>query len=165
MKLLSKSKIKFRRARNSDLDSVLLLYSQLHMAGTIIWFGATNTGFEKPGNSARIWKEMLADRKLYCLLAETGGKVVATCTLVVVPNLTRGGRSYCLVENVVTDSSFRRMGIGIGLLKHALLVAKSKGCYKAMLMTGSKRKAVHKFYQQAGFEKGLKTAFVARIAS
>jgi hypothetical protein len=38
--------------------------------------------------------------------------VVATCTLIIIPNLTRGGASYALIENVVTDARHWKRGYG-----------------------------------------------------
>jgi GNAT superfamily N-acetyltransferase len=87
--------------------------------------------------------------------------IVTTCTLVVIPNLTRGGASYALIENVVTDSTFRNRGYGKAVLKHATEAAWRTGCYKVMLLTGSKRPAILKFYQDAGFEQN-KTGFQIR---
>lgn len=87
--------------------------------------------------------------------------IVASCTLVVIPNLTRGGASYALVENVVTDSAFRNRGYGKAVLKAAAEAAWRAGCYKVMLLTGSKRPEVLKFYQDAGFEQS-KTGFQMR---
>ena len=89
-------------------------------------------------------------------------ELVATCTLVVIPNLTRGGRPYALVENVVTHSNHRRCGYGAAVLKHALEAAWGRGCYKVMLLTGSKNEATLRFYENAGFQRGVKTGFVAR---
>ena len=37
-------------------------------------------------------------------------------------------------------------------LKEALSRAWKSGCYKAMLLTGSKRPETHRFYEQCGFE-------------
>jgi hypothetical protein len=37
-----------------------------------------------------------------------------------------------------------------------------QNCYKVMLLTGRRDEATLRFYQQAGFEAGVKTGFVAR---
>ena len=87
--------------------------------------------------------------------------IVATCTLVVIPNLTRGATPYALIENVVTDPVYRNKGYGKAVLRYATDAAWHAGCYKVMLLTGSKQAAVLKFYQDAGFEQS-KTGFQMR---
>jgi GNAT superfamily N-acetyltransferase len=76
-------------------------------------------------------------------------------------NLTRGCRSYGVIENVVTHASHRRMGYGKALLAHALRFAWSANCYKVMLLTGRKDAATLQFYESAGFDRHAKQAFVA----
>ena len=88
-------------------------------------------------------------------------KVVTSCTLIVVPNLTRNGAPYGLIENVVTDASYRQRGFGKQILSAAVDAAWKCDCYKIMLMTGSKRPETKKFYLDAGFEQS-KTGFQMR---
>ena len=95
------------------------------------------------------------------LLGFLGGDLVASCTVIVIPNLTRGGTPYALIENVVTDTGHRNRGLGKAILKAALDCAWAAGCYKAMLMTGSKKPSTLAFYEAAGFEQS-KTGFQAR---
>ncbi|ESQ87837.1 hypothetical protein ABAC460_18080 [Asticcacaulis sp. AC460] len=87
--------------------------------------------------------------------------LVATCTLVVIPNLTRGGASYGLIENVVTDAACRRRGYGKAVLNAAVEAAWRAGCYKVMLLTGAKQPDTLRFYHDAGFEQS-KTGFQIR---
>lgn len=91
-----------------------------------------------------------------------GGELVSSCTLVRVPNLTRGCASYGLIENVVTDAAHRGRGHGRALLAQALGDAWAAGCYKVMLLTGRKDEAVYRFYEGAGFDRHGKQAFIAR---
>jgi len=109
-----------------------------------------------------VWKSILKNKGIRHYLAEASGLPVAACHLVVVPNLTRGALPYGVIENVVTRKEYRRQGIGTRLLQHVLQEAWSLDCYKVMLMTGSRRKAIHQFYERAGFKPGLKTAFLAK---
>jgi GNAT superfamily N-acetyltransferase len=95
------------------------------------------------------------------LIGLFGTDVVASCTVIVIPNLTRGGTPYALIENVVTDAGQRNKGLGKAILKAALDRAWAAGCYKAMLMTGSKKPSTLAFYEAAGFEQS-KTGFQAR---
>lgn len=93
-----------------------------------------------------------------------GEELVASCTLVVIPNITRGGAPYALIENVVTDPRHRNQGYGKGLLKEVTEAAWRAGCYKVMLLTGSQTPSVHNFYLSAGFEQN-KTGFQIRRLS
>lgn len=86
---------------------------------------------------------------------------VATCTLVIVPNLTRRGMPYALIENVATHRDHRNKGYATALLEAAACRAFEEGCYKVMLMTGSDAPATLRFYEKAGFEQS-KTGFQKR---
>ena len=90
--------------------------------------------------------------------------VVATCTLIIIPNLTRGGVPYALIENVETDARHRRRGYGKLILEAAMAAAWRHHCYKVMLLTGSNDPATPRFYEDAGFEQS-KTGFQARRIS
>ncbi|WP_421914080.1 GNAT family N-acetyltransferase [Mesorhizobium sp.] len=88
-------------------------------------------------------------------------ELVSSCTLVVIPNLTRGGMPYALIENVVTAATHRKRGFGRLLLERAVSIAWEHDCYKAMLLTGSTEPATLAFYRGAGFEQN-KTGFQVR---
>ena len=98
------------------------------------------------------------------LLGLLHDELVASCTLIVIPNLTRGGKPYALIENVVTDALYRGQGYGTRVLRTAVAAAWDAGCYKVMLMTGSKQPSTLKFYENAGFEQS-KTGFQMRRIS
>ena len=95
------------------------------------------------------------------LLGEAGGRLVTSCMLVVIPNLTRGGQPFALIENVVTHAEARQRGHGRALLDAACERAWAAGCYKVMLMTGATRPETLRFYRGAGFE-ATKTGFQKR---
>lgn len=143
-----------RWAHRDELDNLLNLYQHLHTDDAPL-----------PGDSVlnQVWDDILHDPKVNCLVTELDGVLVASCVLVIVPNLTRGARPYGLIENVVTHADYRRKGIATHLLHHALQIAWNNNCYKVMLLTGSKSEGIHQFYEQAGFTKGDKTGFVARL--
>lgn len=98
------------------------------------------------------------------LVGVIGDAPVTTCTLVVIPNLTRGAKPYALIENVVTHADHRGAGFGRAVLDAAVERAWDAGCYKVMLMTGSKNPATLAFYEAAGFEQS-KTGFQVRRAA
>ncbi|MEL6839884.1 MAG: GNAT family N-acetyltransferase [Pseudomonadota bacterium] len=87
--------------------------------------------------------------------------LVTSCALVIVPNLSRNGRPYGLVENVVTHRMHRQKGYGTSILDAACAHAWAHDCYKVMLMTGSQSTSTLRFYEQAGFTQS-KTGFQKR---
>jgi GNAT superfamily N-acetyltransferase len=89
------------------------------------------------------------------------GAPVSSCTLIVIPNLLRGGRSYALIENVVTHADHRQKGFGRTVLNRAVELAFSQSCYKVMLLTGSTNPATLRFYAESGFAT-TKTGFEIR---
>ena len=83
------------------------------------------------------------------IVAEAAKRLVSSCTLAIVPNLSRGGRSYGVIENVVTHADHRKLGFGRRVLAYALDVAAQADCYKVHLATGSKQEATLRFWERA----------------
>lgn len=136
-----------------DLDDLLALYHHLHDA---------DDPLPERGVVEAVWRELLASPRHAYLGGFVDGALVASCTLTVIPNLTRGCRPYGVIENVVTHAAHRKRGHGKALLAHALARAWSQGCYKVMLLTGRKDEATLRFYEGAGFDRHGKQAFVAK---
>ena len=90
-----------------------------------------------------------------------GEFLFTSCTQFILPNLTHQGRSYALIENVVTHTDHRRRGFGKEILQRAATFAINRGCYKVMLMTGMSDAGTLGFYASAGFEQ-TKTGFQIR---
>ena len=102
------------------------------------------------------------DIKIWVALKEN--LIVATCVSIIVPNLTRGGRPFAIIENVVTKAESRNQGVGKHLMQHVISFAKENQCYKIMLQTGSSNPATHGFYKSLGFRDDEKVAYVIRDA-
>ncbi len=142
-----------RKATLTDLDDMLSLYETLHDADDPL---ASRERLEE------IWKATLENEILYPLVLEYKGRCIATCILTIVPNLTRGGRPYMLIENVVVAPEHRRSGIGKQLMAEAKKIADSKDCYKLMLLSGSSNVSAHSFYENIGFDRNRKIGFEIR---
>ena len=144
--------ISIRKVQQHELPALLKLYKHLN---------PIDDPLPDESTLQEIWNQILSDYKINCFVADFNGHLIASCTLVVVPNLTRGARPYGLIENVITHADYRRQGVGRRLIDHALQFAWSHNCYKVMLLSGNKREEIHKFYEKTGFKKGIKTGFVA----
>lgn len=114
-----------------------------------------------------LWRDTLsslsANPDYHLLVGEEDGTVVSSVTLIVIPNLTHGIRPYAVIENVVTHSEHRGRGHASALLSEACRIAGERGCYKVMLMTGSKDEGVLSFYEKCGFDRHAKTAFLKKL--
>jgi len=139
-----------REIKAEDLTALLQLYTQLH----------DNPIPESTEALLCLWEKIRGDENHHIIVAEEDGKLVSSCVLVVIPNLTHGQRPYGLIENVITDEAFRQRGLASACLDYAKKIAAAANCYKLMLMTGSKQAATHRFYEQAGYNSKDKTAFV-----
>lgn len=95
--------------------------------------------------------EILAERSRALLVACRDGAIVGTLDLLAVANLTRGGRPWAGIENVVVDAACRRQGVGRALLEVAGDVAREVGCTKLQLVSHDTRSAAHELYSRGGF--------------
>ncbi|WP_457585533.1 N-acetyltransferase family protein [Ensifer canadensis] len=148
---MAPSLVSIRAAQAGDLPGLLALYGELNL------------------DDQTLDAEVAADR-FAAILAQPGMTVfigfadeiaAASVTSVVVPNLTRGGAPYALIENVVTSASFRKRGFAGALIRHAVSETWAAGCYKVMLLTGSKDPATLRFYENCGFRQD-KTGYQIR---
>ena len=145
------SALTLRDATSADLDQIMQLYLQL----------SPNNHPVDRSTAQDIFRKFRQFDGSAILLGEIGQRLVSSCTVVIIPNLTRQGEPYALIENVVTHADCRGRGYGTQLLNAATERAWSCGCYKVMLMTGSTEPATLAFYENAGFTQ-TKTGFQKR---
>jgi len=112
-------------------------------------------------NSDRALAPLIAFPGTFVVVAETGGRLVSTCTLTVVPNLTSGGRSYAFIENVVTLRAHRRRGLPRRVMERALAQAHAEGCHKVRLLSGAHHNDAHASSEALGPDRP-KTGFKPR---
>ena len=145
--------MEFRRLVSSDLASLLDLYKQLDAADV-----------ECPiEQNEDTWKEIEANTNIQYFGAIDDGKVVSTCYAVYIPNLTRGNRGICFIENVITDREYRNLGLASRVIDMAIAFAKSHHCYKVILQSSMYRPEAHQFYERKGFNGESKKAFDMRL--
>ena len=145
--------MEFRKLTASDLPSLLELYRQLDE-------NDDQCDFEQ---NKRAWEEIEDNSNIQYFGAIDDGKVVSTCYAVYIPNLTRGSRGICFIENVVTDKEYRNRGLASKVIDMAIAFAKEHHCYKAILQSGTSRTEAHRFYENKGFNGTSKKAFDMRL--
>ncbi|MGI5920179.1 MAG: GNAT family N-acetyltransferase [Syntrophomonadaceae bacterium] len=137
-----------------ELEKLLNLYTQLH---------PDDPDVRESESLVSLWNKIFNDPNLHYLIIEKDREIISSCTLAIIENLTRNLRPYGLIENVITHSNYRKKGFGTTVLHKAIEIAKENNCYKVMLLTGSKTEETLKFYEKAGFVKGIKTGFIKFI--
>ena len=142
-----------REVNEQDFDGLMTLYMQLH----------GNEFPEKTKEIQNLWERILNDPDHHIIVAQEDGRIVASCVCVIIPNLTHGQQPYAFIENVITDESYRKRGLATACLNYAKELAIKANCYKIMLLTGSKKESTLKFYEQAGYNRNDKTAFIQWI--
>jgi len=145
---------KVRLIKYDELKELLLLYEHLIPDDPKL---KINTALEEH------WDEILSDPGYFYLVIEEDEKLVSTCNLTIIKNLTRSARPYGIIENVVTHPDYRKKGYGTAVLKTAVEIAEINNCYKVILTTSRKDENTLNFYEKAGFNRKEKTAFIVRI--
>ena len=134
----------------SELNNLLELYTEL----------GDNPIPEIDDSIKDKWKSICNDENYHIVVAKENNKIVSTCTVIIIPNLTHNQRPYAFIENVVTSKDYRKKGYGTAVLNYAKDMAIKENCYKIMLLTGLKRESTLNFYKKAGYNCNDKTAFI-----
>ena len=142
--------IDIREINDNELKGLLDLYTNLHKNKMPV-IGR---------DIEQLWQKIIGDENHHIIVAEYEGKLISSCVIVIVPNLTQSQRPYAFIENVITHPDYRNNGFALQILSYARDIAKENNCYKIMLMTGSKEESTIHFYEQAGYNREDKTAFI-----
>lgn len=142
--------MEIREIKSTELNQLLELYMQLH----------DNCMPIIDENLEKLWKAIISDKNQHIIVGTVDNRIVSSCVVIVVLNLTHNQRPYALIENVVTHEKYRNKGYATSILNFAKEIAQNKNCYKLMLLTGSKKESTLKLYERAGFNRQDKTAFI-----
>ena len=139
-------------AKKEHLSGILELYKQLHPKEDIIDINKAN----------KIW-ENINNNSIKYFIAIENKKIISTCYLAIIPNLTRNGQSIGFIENVITEEKYRKKGIGKKIINMTIKYGKQNNCYKIILQSSISRKENHIFYEKCGFDGDSKKTFEIRF--
>jgi GNAT superfamily N-acetyltransferase len=139
----SAGELSIRRATKADLPRIVDLLGQLSI----------EEAREDPAHDyLPAFEEIEADPRQTVFVGETAELgVIATLTLILIPNLSYRGRPYAVIENVVVSSEARGVGVGERIVMHAVQLAREAGCYRVGLTSNNQRLDTHRFYRRLGF--------------
>ncbi|MGA2036063.1 MAG: GNAT family N-acetyltransferase [Acidimicrobiales bacterium] len=137
--------ISVRPAVLGDVEALIELYTQLAE-------DRTEACPARADDSLSILASILRQKNRCLLVAVMGGAVAGTADMLIVENLTYGGRPWVIVENVVVGQEHRGHGVGRALVGEVLRRARDAHCRKVQLLSLKHRKDAHEFYRSLGFQ-------------
>lgn len=142
-----------REIKFEELNELLKLYLYLHEKNIP----------EDNDHLKNTWNEIMNDKNYHIIVNEIDNKIVSSCVLIIIPNLTRNVSPYAIIENVVTNEDYRNKGYATECLDYASEIAEKEKCYKIMISTSSKDEPTLNFYKNAGYDGNEKTCFIKRF--
>ena len=136
--------MQIRVAAESDIPSVLSLYTQLDQSGEV--------SMSLP-DALEIFRHIESYPNYHIYVAEQHGELIGTFALLIMDNLAHGGTKSALLEAAVVDEKFRGAGIGKKMMLYAMELCEQNLCYKVCLSSNFKREDAHRFYDSLGFQK------------
>jgi GNAT superfamily N-acetyltransferase len=139
--------VTLRRARAEDVAAIVGLLAADQV-------GVTRDGVRDADDLAAYqtaFRAIDADPAHVLVVAESGGEVVGTMQLSILPGLARRGALRAQLEAVRVASSMRGNGLGAGMMEWAIGEARRRGCALVQLTTDKSRTNAHRFYERLGF--------------
>ncbi len=91
------------------------------------------------------------DKNYILLGARISDRLAGSVMGVVCRDLSGQGRPFLVIENLVVSEGYRGRGIGRQLLLLLEEIARDRGCYYMILVSGAEREEAHKLYESLGF--------------
>ena len=104
-----------------------------------------------PAAYVEAFGEIDGDDRNELVVAEEGGRIVATLQLTFVPSLTHQGGERAQLEGVRAAAGHRGRGTGGLLLGWVESRARQRGCRVLQLTTDKRRPDARRFYEALGF--------------
>ena len=93
------NEVLIRAAKLDDLEGLMRLYAQLNPEDPK-WEGSKH---------CHELNKILGSENLTIFVGAVDDRIIATCYLNIIPNLSRGASPYGIIENVVVDVKFRNI--------------------------------------------------------
>ena len=130
--------VRVQNESKKDIDQILNLYKQAGWSDGAEAGCAIGIGEKQPGE--------------YLLVNEIDGRIVATAQLNIIPSYAHLGRSYAIVNYVVTDEDERRKGYMAEIFNTIDKICTEHNCSSILLDSAEWRKEAHQFYESMGYE-------------
>ena len=135
--------VSFRDAKRADVAALVALLADDPLGQ------ARESGDLAPYLAA--FDEISANPIHQVIVAELGGRIVATCQLSILAGLSRQGAKRALVEAVRVVADLRGQRIGEALMAECEMRARAAGASVIQLTTDKTRLRAHGFYDRLGY--------------
>jgi GNAT superfamily N-acetyltransferase len=134
-----------RRAAREDVPAIVALLAEdaLGTGGD-----GADAGLEP---YLRAFEAIDADPVHLLAVVESGGEVVGTLQLSVIPSLPHRGAFRGQLEAVHVRADQRGAGLGAAMVRWAVEEARRRGCGQVQLTSQKRRTDAHRFYERLGF--------------
>ena len=134
-----------REARHKDLAAIVAMLADDELG----------RGREKPDDLDRyslVFGQIEGDVRNAIVVAEVDGAVAGCFQITYITGLSRNGAARALIEGVRTHAEHRGKGIGEAMMRHAVDMARARGCVLVQLTSDKSRTRAHDFYRRLGFK-------------
>ena len=148
----------FRAAREEDLPSIMRLIADDPLGK---YGEAAIEGDDVPECYRAAFAAIAGDPNQRLIVLVVEGAVHGCLQLTFIPGLLYQGRERAQIENVRISSAMRGKGLGKAMIRHALDIARERGCARAELTTDKRRTEAQAFYRSLGFtasHEGMKVS-------
>jgi GNAT superfamily N-acetyltransferase len=135
-----------RRATRADVSAIVALIADDQLGAA-----REEVGPELDPAYLSAFDAIARDPNQLLLVAETDGRVVATCQLTFIPGLSRRGAWRAQLEAVRVAGSHRGSGLGGRLIEAVIAEARARRCGLVQLTSDLSRSRAHAFYERHGF--------------
>lgn len=136
-----------RRSSLGDVPAIVALLADDRLAG--VRDGVDGARTLEP--YARAFDAINADPAHLLVVAEVGGRVMATLQLSFFPGMARGGAWRAQIEAVRVHADLRGSGLGSAMVTWSIEEARRRGCVLVQLTSDKRRPEAHRFYARLGF--------------
>ncbi|MGB0895653.1 MAG: GNAT family N-acetyltransferase [Parashewanella sp.] len=138
--------LEFRTAKATDLPQLIAL-----LANDALGKQREDAGSPINPSYLSAFNAIERDHNNLLIVATLENQIVGMLQLTFIPYLTHIGSWRGLIEGVRVSEHFRGQGFGERLFKHAIAVAKKKGCSMVQLTSDKQRPDAIRFYEKLGF--------------
>ena len=137
--------VTIREARRKDLAAIVAMLADDELG----------RGRENPSDLDRynlIFGQIEGDVRNAIMVAEVDGAIAGCFQITYITGLSRNGATRALIEGVRTHADHRGKGIGEAMMRHAVDMARARGCALVQLTSDKSRTRAHDFYRRLGFK-------------